>query len=164
MKTRSGRQNPRLVKIHRSYSVEEAARLSAVHKNTVLRWLDDGLPKIDSRKPILILGRELAAFLERRRARRKRPCGPSEMFCLRCRCPRAPAELIATYQPQTALLGNLRASCGTCGGAMNRRTSAAKLRHFSGHLKIMLPEALHHIDQSPEPTLNSELEEGGRYA
>ena len=161
MKAPSRRQNPRLVKMHRSYLVEEAARLCSVHKNTVLHWLKAGLPTVDARKPYLIRGRDLAAFLQRRRDERKRPCGPSEMYCLRCRCPRVPRELAATYETQTALLGNLRASCEKCGGVMNRRTSAAKLVRFRGHLSIAIPVALQHIAQSPDTSLNSEFEEGG---
>ena len=55
--------NPRLVKIHRSYTVEEAANLLAVHKSTVREWIKRGLPTSDDRRPTIILGRELAAFL-----------------------------------------------------------------------------------------------------
>src|SRR6516162_8070923 len=36
------RFNPRRVKIHRTYTVEEAARLFGVHKNTVRTWLKTG--------------------------------------------------------------------------------------------------------------------------
>ena len=50
--------NPRLVKIHRNYSVEDIARLFDVHKNTVRSWLKQGLAAIDDRRPTLILGRE----------------------------------------------------------------------------------------------------------
>ena len=33
------RLNPRRVKVHRSYTVEEVAKLFRVHKNTVRDWL-----------------------------------------------------------------------------------------------------------------------------
>jgi hypothetical protein len=56
------RLNPRRVKVHRNYTVEEVAKLYGVHKNTVRDWLKAGLPKIDGRRPILILGRQLAGF------------------------------------------------------------------------------------------------------
>jgi hypothetical protein len=85
------RPNHRLVKIHRSYTVEEAARVFGIHKNTVRAWIDAGLPVCKDMRPHLILGRELAAFLQARRAKKKRPCAPGEMYCFRCRVPRTPA-------------------------------------------------------------------------
>ena len=39
--------NYRLVKIHRSYTVEEAAGSLGVHKNTVREWVKVGLPTSD---------------------------------------------------------------------------------------------------------------------
>jgi Helix-turn-helix domain len=45
--------NPRLVKIHRSYTVEEVARILQKHKNTVRAWIKQGLRPIDGRRPIL---------------------------------------------------------------------------------------------------------------
>ena len=38
------RLNPRRVKVHRNYTVEEVAKLFQVHKNTVRDWLKVGLP------------------------------------------------------------------------------------------------------------------------
>ena len=49
--------NPRLVKLHRNYTVEEIARLFGLHKNTVRNWLKEGLALIDGQRPMLILGR-----------------------------------------------------------------------------------------------------------
>ena len=56
------RPNQRLVKIHRSYTVEEIARLN-VHKNTIRGWIRGGLPTIDARRPTLITGSDLRRFL-----------------------------------------------------------------------------------------------------
>lgn len=43
------------VKVHRSYTVDEAARLLGVTKGTIRRWIGAGLPAITDRKPFLIL-------------------------------------------------------------------------------------------------------------
>jgi hypothetical protein len=45
--------NPRLAKIHRSYSVEDTSRLFKIHKNTVRHWLKQGLEPIDDHRPTL---------------------------------------------------------------------------------------------------------------
>ncbi len=48
--------NPRLVKIHRSYTVEETATVCGVHRNTVRQWIKTGLPTLDARRPVLMQG------------------------------------------------------------------------------------------------------------
>ena len=68
--------NHRLVKIHRNYTVEDIANLFGIHKNTVRRWIKDGLATIDDKRPMLILGHVLVAFLQSRRAKNKQPCKP----------------------------------------------------------------------------------------
>jgi hypothetical protein len=73
---RKRRPNYRLVKIHRNYSVEEVARLFGTHKNTVRAWVKAGLPTCDGKRPLLILGPDLAAYLKARRTKNKRPCQP----------------------------------------------------------------------------------------
>ena len=89
--------NPNLAKIHRNYSVDEIATLFGVHRNTVRAWVKRGLATSDDRRPMLILGRDLVAFLQAQRAKNKRTCQPGEIYCVRCRAPKAPAGAMADY-------------------------------------------------------------------
>ena len=149
--------NPRLAKIHRNYTVEEVAGLFDVHRNTVREWVKRGLPTNDDRRPMLILGRDLVDFFHARRANNKRTCQPGEIYCVRCRAPKAPAGDMADYQPVTATLGNLIGICPDCEAMMYRRVNLAKLEQVRGKLDITMPQALPHIDEIAQPSVNSDL-------
>lgn len=153
------RPNPRLAKVHRSYTVEEIAKLYGVHRNTVRAWIDRGLPTIDQRRPVLVLGSHLADYLRARRTAKKRPCGPGEIYCLRCREPRAPAGGVVRYHPLTPTQGNLVGLCGCCGAGLNRRVSLAKLPLVQGVLSVTLAQAGEHIDERPLPSPISDFEQ-----
>ncbi len=119
--------NPQLVKIHRSYTAEEVARLFSCHKNTIRSWVRHGLQPIDDRRPILFTGVELRRFLEGRRSKAKQTCPPGHMFCLGCRVPRRPGGNMAEYVPMTSTSGNLRGICEVSGSLMHRRIAYAQI-------------------------------------
>lgn len=149
--------NPRLVKTHRNYTVRETANLCGVHRNTVRQWIKQGLPVIDNKRPILILGLDLFAFLQQKRVKNKRPCKLNEMYCLRCRDPKIPAGNMVDYQPLNSTLGNLFGICPDCEAGMNKRTNLAKLKQIRGILDVTLPHGLRHIVDSPKPSVNSDF-------
>ena len=93
--------NHKLVKIHRTYTVDEVAKLFAVHRNSVRNWLLNGLATVDQRRPLLVHGQDLVAFLKTRRAAKKRPCRPGEIYCVRCHEPRSPSDNQAIYQERS---------------------------------------------------------------
>lgn len=132
------RPNHRLVKIHRSYSIEEVARLLLVHKNSVRAWLKQGLPATDARRPTLIHGRDLVDFLVRRRAAAKRPCAPGEIYCVGCRRPQVPAGGMVDYLPLTETSGNLRGICPECEALMFRRLRLADLDRVTAGLDVQI--------------------------
>jgi len=134
--------NPRLVKIHRSYSVEDISRLFEVHKNTIRKWLKDGLPSIDGLRPTLVLGRELSSFLMQRRARAKQTCGPGRMFCLPCRAPKVPAGKMADCTPTGGTSGNLSGICPDCNRMIFRRVNLEKLTTVQGDLEVTFTQPL----------------------
>lgn len=152
--------NPRRAKVHRNYTVEEVARLYGMHRNTVRQWVKRGLPLCDDRRPALILGSDLAAFLSCERNRNKRPCKPGEIYCVRCRVPQQPALGMVDYQPLTATSGNLVGLCPKCGGTMYRRVSHARLAEAAGKLDIQFMQAREHIDESGPFSVNRDFSTG----
>jgi hypothetical protein len=106
---------------------------------------------------MLILGVDLAAFLQARRAKHKQPCKPGEIYCVRCRAPKFPAEDMAEYQPVTEKFGNLEAICPDCDSIMNRRVSIAKLAQVRGKMDITFTKAPEQVSNRIQPTVNSDL-------
>jgi hypothetical protein len=146
--------NPRLVKIHRNYSVEDIARLFGIHKNTVRNWLKQGLAAIDDRRPTLILGRELLRFLQERRKRARQSCGPGRIYCIACRAPKAPAGKMADCIPIGPLAGNLCVICPDCHRLIYRRVNLAKINAVRGELEITVTGPRARIGESVVPSVN----------
>lgn len=151
------RPNPRLAKVHQTYTVEEVARLYGIHRNTVRQWIKRGLPTIDRERPALVRGGDLAAFVRARRLRNKRTCQPGEIYCVRCREPRKPAGNMADYEPVTPALGSLIGICPSCDAVMYRRVNLAKLEQVRGQLEITTPQAPARIGESTKPSVNCDF-------
>ena len=148
------RINPRLIKIHRAYSVEEAARALGAHKNSVRGWIKKGLPVVDGGRPVLILGHELRAFLERKRKAGKRPCPPGTIYCLKCREPRGPALGMVEYRPRNTATGDLTALCEACSAMMFRRARRADVAAIMPGIDVQIREAGACLCERTEPSLN----------
>lgn len=146
--------NHRLVKIHRIYTVEDAARCLAAHKNTVRRWIKAGLPTVGGRGKTLILGSQLRLYLEDRRKAAKRPCPPGHFYCLKCRTPQPPAAAMTEYIAVTPTSGNLKALCPQCTGIMYRRIKKADQSRFSSELVVATPQALPRLSECTDLCLN----------
>lgn len=156
------RLNPRLAKLHYSYTVEEVGRLFSVHRNSVRQWLKTGgLAAIDSQRPTLIKGATLRAFIESRRASAKRPCPPGTLYCLKCRAPRGPALGMADFMAQETGAGDLRALCETCGTAMHRRTRQSAIPDILPDIDVRMVRAAPRIVWCPRPSLNCDLKTDG---
>jgi excisionase family DNA binding protein len=146
--------NPRRVKVHRNYSVEEIARLLRVHKNTVRNWVKQGLAVIDDRRPILILGSELSRFLRERRQKMKQMCGPGRIYCIACREPKVPAGKMAECTATGPLAGKLCGICPDCDRLIYRRVNLAKIDAIRGELEMTFTQPHPSIRESADPCVN----------
>lgn len=149
--------NHRLVKINRTYDVGEAARMLRVHKNTVRQWIKQGLATVDSRRPTLLRGSDLVDFLAKRRSANKRPCRLGEMYCLRCRAPKTPANGTVVLQRLGGTRGNLGGQCPTCGLRLNRRVNLAGAAAIQAKSTTSVPQPQSRLDGCVRPSVNSDF-------
>jgi hypothetical protein len=150
--------NPRLVKIHRNYSVEEIAQLFGIHKNTVRNWLRQGLSTIDGQRPTLVLGTELVQFLRDRRRKAKQTCGPGRIYCIACRAPKVPAGNMADCVP-ISCAGNLCGICPDCDRLIYRRVNLNNIDAVRGGLEIRITQPPTRLRETTDPSVNCDSSE-----
>jgi hypothetical protein len=122
--------NTRLIKRAYTYFVGEIADLFDVHRNAVRRWIGAGLPTVDERRPFLIHGGDLIAFLDARQARRKQRCASDELYCFHCRCPRRARFGRVELEIRNETCLNLSGACEACGTHMHRAGAVARLSEY----------------------------------
>jgi hypothetical protein len=147
------RISSRRIRGHLTYTVAEAARITEAHKNTIRHWIADGLAALDNRKPTLIKGATLKAFIDARNAHRRQPCGPGRMYCLKCRAPKSPAFGEVEYEPDSEKFGRLIGLCPDCSTLIQRWTSAGKINEAAGNLTVRLRGQAERLDGMPSSNL-----------
>ena len=147
------RLNGRRVKIHRNYTIAEAAAVMGAHKHTVRRWIAAGLPTTDAKRPFLIHGNDIRAFLKAREPE-KQKCRPGEFYCLRCRAPRRPAGDMADYTPKTSARGMLTGICPSCDTLIHRAANLATIEQKAAGLNVTFQRAQRRLHDTFSPLSN----------
>ena len=147
------RYDHRRVKIHHPYTIPEIVRLLGVSKLTVSRWIARGLPLVERKRPYLIHGSDVRAFLSAIMPK-PQPCGPGEIYCVGCRAPRRPAADMVDYLPRNVKVGVLRGICLTCDRLMHRAVNVGKLDIVAHGLSVSRPAAQQRIADSRDPIPN----------
>ena len=147
------RHNFRRVKIHQSYTISEAALLLSVHKHTVSRWIVAGLPLVVTKRPFLIHGSDLHAYLAAHQPR-KQKLRAGEIYCLPCKAAKRPAGDMVDYIPKTPAKGFLRGICPTCGRLIHRLASLATLAVGCRDLSVTHQPPRQRLVDSPSPVGN----------
>ena len=92
------------------------------------------------RRPYLLLGSEIIAFLRARRAARKRACGAGELYCFGCRDPRKPADGLVELRTVPPSRIALVAICSGCEGVMRRFVSNRNVAAVGAEFHVRLDE------------------------
>lgn len=138
------------------YDAGEIAKLFGIHPNTVRHWLKDGLKAIDDRRPILIHGATLKAFISEKQQAKRQKCAPGEFFCFRCRAPRKPWGNVADASWHTDKIAKLTGLCSVCETTMHRTIRRADLPKFAALIDIP-PMASERLRDSPNASANSDF-------
>lgn len=145
----------RRIRTHLSYTYEEAARALSVHRATVRHWVKHcGLKVLAVRRPHLILGADLIAFLKVRRAAQKKTCGPGEMYCLKCRSPRKPVPGLLEYRVYSPSRGAIVGICTECETIMHRFVTASRTAVVAAEFSMQLERRHESLSSSANPPLN----------
>ncbi len=111
------RFNPQIISRHLSYTLPEIAARLSMTKKSLYRWINEGLPVVlGQKKPILIRGDDLKAFINARNSKNKVKLKRHEFYCLRCRAPRRAKRGTITKSGDTR-----KGECSVCNGKMQRK-------------------------------------------
>jgi excisionase family DNA binding protein len=134
------RPNPRAIRAARTYTIEEAALALNVSTSTVRSWVKAGLPLMQARRPYLILGDSLRAFLNSRASNAKVPLEQDQLYCFTCKAARVPMGLMVDCIPQTPKTARLLGLCEVCGGTCNRMVSRSQISLHSQAFQLAMKD------------------------
>jgi excisionase family DNA binding protein len=155
---RNRRADWRRIKGKTSYTFDEAARALKIHRNTVRHWVRaGGLPALTGSRPHLILGSDLIAFLRDRQRANKQKCGPGELYCLRCRKPRAPVPGLIQIESVTATRGKIVGMCSACEALMHRFVAVRHMAAAEREFAVQSESADGSLVDSGSPGLNCHI-------
>ena len=125
-----GQYNVRLIRRDLSYTVEEIVACLGVHENTVRDWIRKGLAVLDDKRPLLVHGAILIAFLRERQSARQVKLAVHEFYCVKCRCARSASDGKASVLPRNSLTVNISATCAVCLTTVHKVSNLKKLHQY----------------------------------
>lgn len=149
--------NTRLIKHNHTYRYHEIADLFGLHSNVIPRWIKNGLCRIDDKKPYLVHGSDLAAYLQSRQKSRKKRCAEDEAFCCKCRLPRRMWENIVDLEIKNQKTLVISGLCIACDTPMKKIGSISKMAIYEKIFKIQTLEGFSILD-SDHPSVKCDLE------
>ena len=123
------------ISYYKCYSVPEVGLLIKRSEKTVFTFIKDGLKLIDDKKPFLIRGQDLIAYLRQINGRKKCPTEFNEMYCPKCREARTPKAKEITITPDFGI--KAKGICPICKTVMNKNYKTDALSDLKRLFKIV---------------------------
>ena len=121
---------------NRHYTYDDASYVLGVGKKTLRAWRASGLPVIADKRPYLILGEDLIAFLKARQHPTRKPA-LDEFRCFQCRALKHAAHGIVMFDQFEGNKGRLEAECETCGNTCFKFFSATRLPELARLVEVV---------------------------
>lgn len=144
------RHNLTLISENRSYTTKEIVRLLRVTISTVYGWISAGLIPNDGRRPFLIHGTTLKAFLAKRQ-KPYQPMQPGEIYCVGCKAAFRPLDDVVSLEPCAATNANILGCCPRCRRVGRRRVRYDRLHVDASGLRIVNEDVAAPIGRDGEP-------------
>ena len=141
-----------------TYDFHEISLLLDVSKGTVRHWEKEGLPVMKFRRPYLVKGSELKAFLSKRQSRIKHTCKEHEIYCLSCKVPRCAWENAVDVKAVNEKKLMLSGICSTCDRSLSKIQPMKNLPHIAEIFNIQQWHNSHIIARM-HPHLNYHFKE-----
>lgn len=126
------KHNPNKIRIYRTYTRKELAKVFGVCIYTINAWRKAGLPSIGEHRPLLFKGAAVKEFLKKRRVSKKVPLKETEFYCLRCKAARESVANNIVMRETGKILGDgsrqiiKRGICNKCGADLCRLAKVIK--------------------------------------
>lgn len=151
------------IKANRVYDVWEIAQALGCHKQTVIRWINNkDLVAETSRKPWLIEGKDLKAFLGARQTKIATNLALHHCYCLGCKSPREPDGKMADYMQQTPETGRLTGLCPECGSLMHKVVRRTDLEAIRAKIEVAVQKASPRLVSPADTRSNVTMQQEGQ--
>ena len=132
------------------YTLDEVGNLVGRSEKTIRTFIKEGLKTIDNKRPFLIRGYDLVAFLKQKNLKNRHSTNTDEMFCMKCREARTPkSKQICIQSHECASFLCASALCPVCGTLMNKPYSIARFGELKRIFHIVEKLSIHDSYVSP---------------
>jgi hypothetical protein len=139
-KPRKRKPDLRRIRPTKVYMLLEIAETLDRNITTVRSWVGKGLPLLNEKKPVLVLGSDLKEWLQAVQAAKQQKCQPGELYCFKCRCPRTPLPGSMKIVPRNEKTVSIKGLCAVCGTRMNQAGSRARIDEMDVRLHSPSPQ------------------------